>query len=399
MKDIKCSKTILIVGVIVFIILFLICCYLFIMPNNGNTVIESGKSNQFVSTNALTMMYETEANSGEYQVSSDVSWPQDGYTFNETLSKCENGSKLSWDDENKKVLLQANVSDKCYVYFDALPMTLEYVCTPGDNLANCLKTFQSKYDEKITNLYLHDNDLINGANDGSYRYSGSNPNNYICFGSTVNPCSDDNLYRIIGVFENQVKIIKNSRIGYYAYDDTSSSWNVNSRPEIYDTLNFTYFNSLDFNWQKFIAASSWHVSDLNDYYSTPKQFFDYEIGQYYSGYEQTMRIGLIYISDYVYGTSYSYWSTDISDWGYGLDGSENYHDAVLNNWLNPWEYEWLLTPHNESVHVIDPNGGVTYSAASDDFSLRPAFYLISWLQYLGGDGSKLNPIMITAPND
>lgn len=58
------------------------------------------------------MMYETEANSGEYQVSSDTKWPQEGYAFNEQLSGCENGSTLIWNDENKRVLLQTNTSNK-----------------------------------------------------------------------------------------------------------------------------------------------------------------------------------------------------------------------------------------------------------------------------------------------
>ena len=100
----------LVTSLIVFIVL--VICYLFIIPSNGNVIIESGKSNQFVSTNSLTMMYETGPDTGEYQVSSDTSWPQEGYTFNETLSKCENDSVLTWDDENKKILLQTNTSDK-----------------------------------------------------------------------------------------------------------------------------------------------------------------------------------------------------------------------------------------------------------------------------------------------
>ncbi len=90
------------------------------LNNHNNVIIENEDSNQIINTNALTMMYETEAGSGEYQVSNDTTWPQDGYVFNETLSKCENGSTLTWDDENKKVLLQTSKSDKCYVYFDIL---------------------------------------------------------------------------------------------------------------------------------------------------------------------------------------------------------------------------------------------------------------------------------------
>lgn len=66
----------------------------------NKTILENTDINsQIINNNALTMMYETEAGSGEYQVSSDTSWPQSGYVFNETLSKCENGGVLTWDDE------------------------------------------------------------------------------------------------------------------------------------------------------------------------------------------------------------------------------------------------------------------------------------------------------------
>ena len=64
------------------------------------------------------MMYETEAGSGEYVVASDTVWPGDNYVFNEQLSSCENGSTLTWDNENKSVILNTSLTDKCYVYFD-----------------------------------------------------------------------------------------------------------------------------------------------------------------------------------------------------------------------------------------------------------------------------------------
>ena len=69
-------------------------------------------------SNILTMMLETEAGTGSYEKVTHSEWPTDGYVFNATLSKCENGGTLAWDDKNKKVIMQTNVSDKCYVYFD-----------------------------------------------------------------------------------------------------------------------------------------------------------------------------------------------------------------------------------------------------------------------------------------
>ena len=62
-----------------------LCTFIFYDIDNNKVVIENGDSKQIINTNALTMMYEIEIGSGEYQVSSDTTWPQDGYVFNETL--------------------------------------------------------------------------------------------------------------------------------------------------------------------------------------------------------------------------------------------------------------------------------------------------------------------------
>ena len=80
--------------------------------NNYHEIITNSNYNSIKNTNTLNMMYETEYDSGEYQVSNDTTWPESGYIFNAELSKCENGSKLIWDDKNKRVVMQANTSDK-----------------------------------------------------------------------------------------------------------------------------------------------------------------------------------------------------------------------------------------------------------------------------------------------
>ena len=79
-------------------------------------------------------------------------------------------------------------------------------CSNGQNLADCIKSTYS-YD---STLYYHDSSLTNGAGDNSYRYAGASErvNNFVCFGSNENSCPTDNLYRIIGVFGNNVKLIK-----------------------------------------------------------------------------------------------------------------------------------------------------------------------------------------------
>lgn len=87
--------------------------------NNMNDVYEEEKIQiPKKNENMLSMMLETEAESGNYEMTTRGSWPTSGYKFNPELSKCENGGELSWDSENKRVLMSGNTSDKCYVYFD-----------------------------------------------------------------------------------------------------------------------------------------------------------------------------------------------------------------------------------------------------------------------------------------
>ena len=154
------------------------------------------------SSSGIAMMLETSAGSGNYEMTTRSEWPTEGYVFNANLSKCENGSELSWDNENKKVLMSGNKSDKCYVYFDV------YV-KPQVLLADYVKSLYTGT-QGANNIYYHDTSLTNGAGDNSYRFAGASDkvNNYVCFGSTQSPCPDDNKYRIIGVFGDKVKLIK-----------------------------------------------------------------------------------------------------------------------------------------------------------------------------------------------
>ena len=112
-KDIAIKIMILIIVILLILIVYTIFSFY-----GSNQVIKSDKFDRIVNSNSLTMMYETESGSGEYVLSSDTTWPESGYTFNENLSKCENGGILSWNSETNRVIMQTSGSDKCYVYFD-----------------------------------------------------------------------------------------------------------------------------------------------------------------------------------------------------------------------------------------------------------------------------------------
>ena len=94
------------------ILCFLISFIVINFDNNERTILENSINDQIIKTNALTMMYETDVGSGEYQVSTDSEWLGDEYIFNETLSKCENGGILSWNNDTHRIVMQTNSSDK-----------------------------------------------------------------------------------------------------------------------------------------------------------------------------------------------------------------------------------------------------------------------------------------------
>lgn len=98
--------------------------------------------------------------------------------------------------------------------------------------------------------------MSTSINDGNIRYYGDEPDNYIYFNcndysnQTKNTCE---LWRIIGVFDGKVKIVKDSSIGNYSWDSSSSSVNVGyginewSQADLMKLLNPGYENNYDLN--------------------------------------------------------------------------------------------------------------------------------------------------------
>ena len=238
-------------------------------------------------------------------------------------------------------------------------------------------------------LYYHDADLANGAQDNSYRYSGANPNNYVCFGATGADCQDaNNQYRIIGVFNNQVKLIKATSYGSYAWDaDDVNTWDASTKPDIYTTLNTTYYNTLGSEWQNLIAEATWQVGGFN-IINTAKAIYDDEVGINQTGYEETMKIGLMYVSDYGYGANPEKWTTALQEDNYGTD-----------NWLYLSSYEWLISRvaslTRSAFDVNSLNGGdVSSDYVRVASAVRPSFSLTSTATISSGTGTSSDPFVL-----
>ena len=242
----------------------------------------------------------------------------------------------------------------------------------------------------VNGIYYHDADLENGAGDNSYRYAGANPNNYVCFGSDEATCPSDNIYRIIGVFDGEVKLIKSTSYGSYQWNsEPDNTWDATTKPDIYTTLNDTYYNSLGTIWQNKISDATWQVGGFPDTYfnDSLKTNYDYEVGVNQTGYEETMKIGLMYVGDYVYASGSNNWTASLYDYGLATDPNEG--------WLYLGVYEWTISRSSGSSRSAwDVYGSLVNGRVTRAYAVRPSFYLTSSTTYVSGSGAATDPIVI-----
>ena len=153
----------------------------FLLPIRKNIVLEEPGQRVIKNYDTISMMLETEAGSGNYEMTTSSSWPTEGYVFNSELSKCENGGELSWDNTTKQVLMSSNVSDKCYVYFDKYnPITINnYSITSNGNSITITIDAISGTGTIAKYLYSKDNGVsyVQSANN-TYTFTGLDKGTY-----------------------------------------------------------------------------------------------------------------------------------------------------------------------------------------------------------------------------
>ena len=360
-------------------------------------------------TNAIQTYYYS-INNGNYTSSSSNT-----YTFSGLSAGTSYSIRVYVTD---KTGVESNVYNLS-VQTDDTPPTLADTCREtGSNTLACHVATQYTTDGE-NGLYYHDADLANGAEDNSYRYAGANPNNYVCFGSTASTCPSDNLYRIIGVFGNQVKLIKAdyptisqvgnggayvktyesrnmgdsyykgqqslSSIGSYQWNSSSSNIWSNSILNIIN-LNSVYLSGLGSIWSNKIANATWYVDGYSSSGVTPAIWKDAESkGTTWNG-----KIGLMYVSDYGYAASNSAWTSTVRN--YSSPSIKN------SNWMYMGLSEWTISRDLQgyTAYMVYDSGYLfgNYNVNGDGFAIRPVFYLNSNVTYVSGSGTLTDPIHI-----
>ena len=277
-----------------------------------------------------------------------------------------------------------------------------------------------------TTQYQTYNEALNASVEKGY-LTKDNVKNFVCFGSDATTCPTENLYRIIGVFNNHVKLIKydyakSSLLGtdgdfsqeytsnyfsgeqgespssnslYYWNNAGTNTWSASKLNTVNLNTNFT--TNIGTAWANKIATTTWKVgggtyANLRD--AVPKTAYQYEVGSSASTTTYDAKIGLMYVSDYYYSASPSAWTLV----GYNSDYTKSYASAKGENWLYGGGWDWTISRNSDNsdrAFFVGRNGSVnSYFVDDDGFGVRPSFSLLSSTTYVSGSGSMSDPVRI-----
>lgn len=449
------KKIIAVFSVFIAIILVLVV----IVYNNSyknDVYVENKTNNKNKVPGLISLMLETKAGSGIYNVSPDGIVPAKGYELNTEKSGCENGGTIIYNETAKKFILKSNISTKCYAYFDVVPpdVTLTITNRPTTyrklgniNCTNSNATYNQKYnrveissiDKKYTSCtlnytdstlktYLNDYIIsLDGTtqgtgqvvNENGYRYEGKNPNNYIWF--------NNEYWRIIGVFDsashgvsgkNLVKIIRADVLDGLAWHKSDTNdWTASSLKSL---LNGAYYNAQDgtssgycygysttatancdytkrgiqSGYRGMIANVTWHLGGYSGTSATAEAFYGYERGTtVYSG-RPTSTTGYIGL---MYPSDYGYSVLSSSCTRTTNLGSYNSAKCAGQSWLYGKGYEWTLTPNSSYSNIVfslSTIGNLGNDYANNGYGSRPVLYLDASVYKIDGDGSLNNPYIV-----
>ena len=296
------------------------------------------------------------------------------------------------------------------------------------------------------------NDKLGGTttslDGGNIRYYGASPNNYIYFNCDTYPDTNCELWRIIGVFDNKVKLIRNETIGKYSWDNKNQSTGAESddgkndwtTARLMKLLNQSdyykvdsndnnlgqslYYNSAsgkcysgnynattDCNFtstgiknnitRNMIAETTYNIGGCNNNSVYPNQIYECERGTtVYTGRPTIWngKIALAYPSDYGYVADFNQCIQALNKYDDSTCTSNNWMKAIITN--NGSNIGWLLTPHfgySYAAGRVHSSGYVNYSSITNRvYEIAPVLYLNSDISIESGDGSSSNPYKLSA---
>ncbi len=338
-------------------------------------------------------------------------------------STCTGGSSITFDEINKQLVTSAIGKTECRAYFDNVDPFSEYIL--------------ENYDESA-GLIQHTSDITTSAGDNNYRFSGNNPNNWVCFGSDASSCPKENLFRVVGIYDGYVKLIKahpvdKNKDGIYnvSYNPYETQYNHTDH-FLYDSghsnkwegtntsittddadvniyLNTTYYNSFNENYRSMIEPMHYNIGLITEKSTNvAKSFYNYEIATVS---KQKYNVALMNISDYFYASNQIYWGY-YNDSGTISNSFSQNTTVYKSSWLymnNVGDYGnsgdcTINADTSNSAAIFTPGlygavnkgyvGYPSYDSAYRGFAVRPVFYLDYYVNYQDGSGTVSDPFRL-----
>ena len=285
----------------------------------------------------------------------------------------------------------------------------------------------------ITYQYDPKNSLMKDVGN-NIRYYGASPNNYIyfnCSNYSNQSSSTCETWRIIGVFDGKIKLIRNESIGEYSWDNKNVStgaendygkndWTdarlmklLNPGYESKTTGGSLYYNAKSGNCysgqsnatkacnftstgiknattRNLISDTIYYLGGHNSFSVYPNQIYEKERGTtVYSGRptEWTGKIALAYPSDYGYAADLGKCSQNLNNYNNSTCTSNNWMKAIVAP-----NYGWLLTPRSgiaSNVWYVYSSGGVYYNSyVYNAYGVAPVLFLNSDANVKSGTGTS-----------
>ncbi len=240
------------------------------------------------------------------------------------------------------------------------------------------------YDDLINNSLA--NNQLEKIEDDIYIFKGGTSNNlanYVKF--------NNELWRIMGIYNNKLKIIRANSIGQHQFDDGSMKITYpDSELSVY--LNGSYLNSINANDKKMIDEDgTWYVGNTSNSSKASEAFLDAKKESL------TEAVGIMATYEFLYASN----GTDC----YTINGNSysNICGKKANNWLTPAEHDsWTLTTyyyneeHTRGVPLnISPSGYVSFgSGNAASLWIYPALYLKNNTKIVSGTGTSNDPYLL-----
>lgn len=236
--------------------------------------------------------------------------------------------------------------------------------------SNLVRYLMNHSDE--LNLVKHDDKLEYGLNDGSLRYTGTNPSNYLKFKN------DYKVFRIIGVINGKVKVIDIGKNNTLSYDNTLTNVYINT--SIRTFLVTEYQNSMS-SLMDYIDEATYYVGGIDESLKNrnanviAKEELSNN-GSYVNDY-----FSLPYISDYIYASSDAYNKTITKN----------------NNWMYIRSDMWFLTRNKSNLiqsFYLNSNGVLSIANVTENKCINKVFFIKGNLSILSGTGTNRDPYIV-----